>query len=166
MKILLTCTLFVLFNFQFCLAQETPESIVSTFFYSIGEGNYNQAVESLISESPNLKNDSTHMNQLTNVLKAAHTKNGVYCGYELIEKEQVSESFINYSYFIKFMNNPVRIEFSFYKPREKWQVNSVQLGMPKNRDQEGKNQGNRGQGNKNMNGGNVTGHPKQTQKLK
>jgi hypothetical protein len=153
MKIFYTFFVILLGSFQFSFAQETPESMVGTFFSSIAEGNFSQAVDYIISTNPNLKNDSTLEATLTNNLKASHTRNGVYCGYELIEKEQVSESYINYSYYIKYMNNPVRINFTFYKPREKWQVNSIQL-VPRTKEQGRGQEGRQQQGNKNMKGNN------------
>jgi hypothetical protein len=154
MRILYTIFLFLLFSFQFSFGQETPESIVGTFFSSVAEGNFSQAVDYILSTNPKLKNDSTLEANLTKNLTTSHTRNGVYCGYELIEKEQVSESFVNYSYFIKYLDNPVKIKFTFYKPREKWQINNVQL-VPRDREQgQGQGQEGRQQGNKNMKGGN------------
>jgi len=157
MKIFYTF-LFLLGSYQFSFGQETPESMVGTFFSSIAEGNFSQAIDYLLSTNQNLKNDSTLEATFTNNLKASHARNGVYCGYELIEKEQVSESFVNYSYFIKYMDNPVKINFTFYKPREKWQVNSVQL-VPRTKEQGRGQEGRQQQGNKNLKGSNPN-HPK------
>lgn len=99
---------------------------------------YSQAVDYLVSSNPNLKNDSTIITRLAKNLEVAHMRNGVYCGYELIEKDQVSASYTTYVYFIKYINNPVRIQIDFYKPKERWQVNNVQL-IRQGREQEGRN---------------------------
>jgi hypothetical protein len=166
MKLIYTSVLLLLVGLPLSYGQETPETMLSTFFSFVGEGNYSQAIEYVVSTNSTLKNDSTLVTRFTNNLRTAQNRNGEYCGYELIEKEKISDSYINYSYFIKFRNNPVRIEFTFYKPLVKWQINSIQLVPGKGRDQEGKNQGNKG-----MNGGNPNhqshpNHPQQNTKAK
>ena len=45
---------------------------------------------------------------------------GKYYGYELITKKQFSESFILYSYMVKYNRQPMRFIFKFYKPNDKW----------------------------------------------
>jgi hypothetical protein len=142
MKIIYRLFLLMIFFTQFSFGQETPESIAESFFNYVQEGMYSKAVDYLVSSNPNLKNDSTIITRLAKNLEVAYTRNGAYCGYELIEKDQVSASYSSYVYFIKYLNNPVRIQIDFYKPREKWQVNNVQL-IRQAREQEGRNtQGN------------------------
>jgi hypothetical protein len=54
---------------------------------------------------------------------------GEYCGYELIEKEEVSPSYVVLTYFIKYYNAPQKIQFTFYKPKDSWQVIQINLNL-------------------------------------
>ncbi len=151
-KIYLLFVLAIVYQ-QHGFSQETPESISGNFFSYFEGENTSQAVDYIISVGPNLKADSSLYARLTRNLQTAHNNNGVYCGYELVEKEQVSASYCNCTYFIKYLKNPVKIRFVFYKPRDTWQVNSVNL--IRNNDEEGKNQErrnmNQNPSNKNIN---------------
>jgi hypothetical protein len=146
------CKFLLLFFFcsQFIFGQETPENIAESFFNFVKLGNYPQAVDYIISINPNLKNDSTFFNKVNNSLENAHARNGAYCGYEFIEKDQVTDSYVTYSYLIKYLNNPARIEIIFYKPRDKWQVNNIRWN-PQGREQEGRSRENNALNSKNAN---------------
>lgn len=50
---------------------------------------------------------------------------GANAGYEFIETQRVGKSLIKHIYLQKFMNHSIRWQFTFYKPREKWRVNSI-----------------------------------------
>jgi len=52
---------------------------------------------------------------------------GKYYGYELITKKQFSESFILYSYMVKYDRQPMRFIFKLYKPNDKWTLFSFKI---------------------------------------
>lgn len=52
---------------------------------------------------------------------------GKNAGFEFIETKRVGKSLIRHIYIQKFMNHSLRWRFTFYKPREKWRVNSIKF---------------------------------------
>ncbi|MDN3672409.1 hypothetical protein QWY99_04980 [Flavobacterium branchiarum] len=52
---------------------------------------------------------------------------GKYYGSELIVKKQLSNSFILYSYLVKYDRQPIRFIFKLYKPNDKWVLFSLKI---------------------------------------
>ncbi|BBE19777.1 hypothetical protein AQPE_3965 [Aquipluma nitroreducens] len=52
---------------------------------------------------------------------------GKYYGYEPIIKKQFSESFVLYSYMVKYDRQPMRFTFELYKPNDKWTLYSFKI---------------------------------------
>jgi hypothetical protein len=108
------------------IAQNEPEDYVKSFFDLVAQGKITEAIASMPANEK-FENDTSYMAKLqTKLIELAKTS-GEYCGYELIEKEEVSASYVIYSYFIKYLNAPQRIQFIFYKPKESWQINHIGL---------------------------------------
>lgn len=105
-------------------AQNDPESIIKNFFDLAGAGKYEQALETMPS-TQKFENDSSSSTRLLSRLKILGDNAGEYCGYEIIEKEEISPSYINYTCLMKFLNAPHQIQFTFYKPKDTWKVLNV-----------------------------------------
>lgn len=56
---------------------------------------------------------------------AVQARFGDNAGYEFIETQRVGKSLIRHIYLQKFMNHSLRWQFTFYKPDDKWRVNSL-----------------------------------------
>jgi hypothetical protein len=124
-----TAFLFVLFISTGCVvAQNTPEDHIKNFFDLVGQNKYSLAIEELPA-SKLLKEDTAFNSKLETKLNMLGLKSGEYCGYELIEKEEVSASYMVLSYYIKYLYFPQKIQFTFYKPRESWQLTQVALNI-------------------------------------
>ena len=50
---------------------------------------------------------------------------GKILGYELIKEDKIKESFIKYTYVMKYEKHIIRWKFIFYKPEDKWILNSL-----------------------------------------
>lgn len=107
-------------------AQNEPEDYIATFFDLAGQGKIKEAIETMPANNK-FENDTSYTSRLLTRLELLSQKSGEYCGYELINKEEVTESYIIYTYFMKFMNAPQKIQFIFYKPKDTWQVNHIAL---------------------------------------
>ena len=107
-------------------AQESPKSIAEKFFFYLKDDNFQQALESL-PVSSRIKNDTAFSENLLKKLIANRNSLGEYCGFELIEQNEVSESYIIVEYLVKYMDAPRHIRFIFYKPKNIWQVNQVSM---------------------------------------
>ncbi len=111
---------------NFTFAQNEPEDYVATFFNLLGQGKISEAIHKIPTNNK-FDSDTSYTSKLLTKLELLSKNSGEYCGYELIEKEEVSESYIVYTYFIKYMNVPQQIQFIFYKPKDAWQINHIAL---------------------------------------
>jgi len=50
---------------------------------------------------------------------------GKVTGKEFIRAEKIGNSFIRYFYLHKFENHAIYWRFDFYKPKDKWKINSI-----------------------------------------
>lgn len=105
-------------------SQSSPEIIADTFFSLIEKGNNLEAIKSL-PKSSKIESDTSFHAKTVSKLNANEASYGKYCGYELIEKNEISESLITAEYLVKYLDAPRRVQFVFYKPLDKWQVNQI-----------------------------------------
>jgi len=111
---------------NFSIAQNEPEDYVKSFFALVAQGKITEAIEKMPTNEK-FDSDTSYAAKLHTRLETAAKNSGEYCGYELIEKEEVSPSYVVYTYFIKYLNAPQQIQFTFYKPKDSWQVNNINL---------------------------------------
>ncbi len=108
-------------------SQTSPQTMINTFFTTY-QANAGKAVKDLYET-----NKWTTLIQ-EDVDKIIRTVNGFtpsymgeYYGYEVITNKKFSESFILYSYMVKYDRQPIRFIFKFYKPKDKWVLYSFAL---------------------------------------
>ena len=111
-----------------CYSQSSPLTIVENFFSHLESGNNTGAVKSL-PVSSNIENDTSFYTRISSTLHENEISCGKFCGYELIEQNEISESYIISEYLIKYLNAPRRVQFIFYKPVDKWQVNQININF-------------------------------------
>lgn len=125
---------------NFTYTQIEPETHIKNFFEQVSKGNLREAIE-VLPTNQKFESDTSYATRLLTRLEIAQKNSGEYCGYELIEKNEVSPSFITYTYFIKYSNAPQRIQFTFYKPKEIWQVINISLNAQQGRQMPNRRQG-------------------------
>ncbi len=116
-------------SFGFVVAQNVPEDYTKAFFELVGQKKYSEAINKLPANKI-LKDDTTYNTKLLAKLNSIGLKGGEYCGYELVEKEEISPSYVNLTYFIKYLYSPQKIQFTFYKPKDSWQLIQLNLNVP------------------------------------
>lgn len=109
-------------------SQNSPELIVEKFFSQLQMGNSGDAVKSLPVSSI-IAGDTSFVTEMISKLSTNQKFLGKYCGYELIGQNEVTASYVISDYFIKYLNAPRRIQFTFYKPADNWQINNVNLNV-------------------------------------
>ncbi len=122
----------ILFAFTLVLtaklsAQSTPEDILTPFFKEYAK-NPAKAVDEIYATNPwtiRIKDGIETMKNEVNKYTVEYV--GKYWGYELITKKQLSESFVLYSYMIKYDRQPMRFIFKLYKPNDKWTLLSFKI---------------------------------------
>lgn len=102
-------------------AFDNPEKIMDGFFKILNEKDPNQALDFLFASNtdPNLSKQIEELKTtLTNSLPALGNCNG----QQLITRKKVANSFVYYSYLMKYDKQPIRFIFIFYQPQKTWKI--------------------------------------------
>ncbi len=105
----------------------TPGELIKKFFTEYPK-NSSKAIDDLYATNPwtvRIKD------AIENIKKEVSSYNvdyvGEYYGSELITQKQFSESFVLYTYMVKYDRQPMRFAFQFYKPNDKWALHSFSI---------------------------------------
>ena len=123
-KTIFTALVFLTLN---TFAQQGSEDIINTFFKEYTK-NPSKAVENIYATNPwtaRIKDGIETMKNEVNKFTMDYV--GSYYGYELITKKQLSESFVLYSYMVKYDRQPIRFLFTVYKANDKWCLYSFKI---------------------------------------
>jgi len=107
--------------------QSKPDDLINNFFKEYAKTPA-KAVEDIYATNPwtsRIKDGIETMKNEVNKYTVDYV--GKYYGYELITKKQFSESFILYSYMVKYDRQPMRFIFKLYKPNDKWTLFSFKI---------------------------------------
>ena len=106
-----------------CDATELHDRVES-FFKQVNDGKVSEAVDFIYSDNPwmnraadAIQNIKTQMLNLDQIV-------GKYCAHKKLIEKVVAERFIYISYFVAYERQPLRFEFEFYKPKDKWMIYS------------------------------------------
>lgn len=107
--------------------QTNPDDLISNFFKEYAK-TPSKAVEEIYATNPWTTRIQDGIERMKNeVNKYTIDYVGKYYGYELITKKQFSESFVLYSYMVKYDRQPMRFIFKLYKPNDKWTLFSFKI---------------------------------------
>ena len=126
MKKLFILTIVTFFSLT-TFSQSNPEDLINTFFKEYAKSP-SKAVEDIYASNPwtaRIKDGIETMKNEVNKYTVDYV--GKYYGYELIVKKQLSESFILYSYMVKYDRQPMRFIFKLYKPNDKWTLYAFKI---------------------------------------
>jgi hypothetical protein len=109
------------------VAQSSPQYLIDNFFktYKKDPG---KAVKDLYATNKwtgRIQDDIDKIIGTVNGFTESYM--GKYYGYELITTKKFAESFMLYSYLVKYDRQPIRFIFKFYKPNDKWILYSYSL---------------------------------------
>ncbi|QSS97898.1 hypothetical protein [Psychroflexus sp. ALD_RP9] len=123
-KILLVLTVLISSN-VYC--QSSPQLLIDTFFETY-KSNPGKAVKELYDTNKWNKRIKDKIDQIVVTVNGfTESYMGKYYGRELITTKKFSESFVLYSYLVKYDRQPIRFIFKFYKPNDKWLLYSYSL---------------------------------------
>lgn len=107
--------------------QNSPDEIIKKFFieYSKNPSNAVEEIYGTNSWTGRIKDGIENMKKEVNSYTVDYV--GKYYGNELITKKQFSESFMLYSYMLKYDRQPIRFIFELYKPNDKWTLFSLKI---------------------------------------
>ncbi len=109
------------FSVSITQAQEGPADIIKNFFKKY-EKNPGAAFDYLYSNNEWMQRSQDDIDNLKMQVQNATTLIGTYQGYELLDTRKLGESFVLYSYLIKYQRQPMRFVFEFYKPESQWKT--------------------------------------------
>lgn len=113
-----------LVSINFCSqAQDSnaePEGFVKQFFEILTSKGSEEAVSSFFRTNKYMSVAEAQINTLASRLGESIELLGEFYTYELITKAELNESYKIYSYLVKFDRQPLRFNFSFYRPNDTW----------------------------------------------
>ncbi|MNY12503.1 hypothetical protein D3C86_1455890 [compost metagenome] len=123
-----TLVIIVIFFFQLSHSQvSSADEIIKNFFTEYSR-NPSKAVEKIYQTNMWTMRLTDGIEEMKNeVNKFTVEYIGKYYGNELIVKKQLSDSFILYSYMLKYDRQPIRFIFKLYKPNDKWILFSLKI---------------------------------------
>lgn len=107
-------------------AQESPEDIMD-YFFTVFKNDTGKAIEYIFSTNPQIDPKQQGINSIKEGLETHRKLLGNYYGYDLASKYYVGTVYAKYSYVLKYERQPVKIVVVFYKPSNKWKVQSMNL---------------------------------------
>jgi hypothetical protein len=108
-------------------SQSSPQNIIDSFF-STYEKDPGKAVKDLYATNKWTERVKDDIDKIIGTVNGfTETYMGKYYGNEIITTKKFSESFVLYSYLVKYDRQPMRFIFKFYKPNDKWVLYSYAL---------------------------------------
>jgi hypothetical protein len=122
----LVVLLFIVINWQL-QAQNSPEIIIDNFFETF-KTQKEKAIRDLYDTNPWAKKAQPNIDNLIKVVNGLTLEFiGQYYGYELLDKKNISNKFIIYTYIVYYDRQPLRFQFKFYKPGKKWKLHEFNM---------------------------------------
>lgn len=127
LRITILAAIILCISKQGLLAQTSPDDHVFQFFKTFKTKGSATAIDDLYKPNPWINNTGDSVKKLKNQL-AGLTEDfvGKYYGYEVITDRMVGKSLLLKSYMVRFDRQPIRFQFIFYKPDNKWIIYSFQ----------------------------------------
>lgn len=122
---IILASIFIVLISNFELNAQTSEKEITTEFFRLFKTNPIQAFDYAFSTNKWLKRDIDGIENLKNQFKNLIPLVGEYYGYEIINEKKIGENYKLISYMIKYDRQPLRFNFIFYKPANKWQLQNL-----------------------------------------
>ncbi|MGB5983397.1 MAG: hypothetical protein WBG46_14745 [Nonlabens sp.] len=118
-----TSLLFLSMLFCFLIsAQNNPEFYINRFFQELKDDGFESAVDHIYGTNPWALDKKEALDQLKSQFAGFQVALGEYYGEELIVKKALGKSLVHFSYIAKYDLQPMRFQFQFYKPKDKWKL--------------------------------------------
>lgn len=105
-------------------AQQNPEDILDPFFDTF-KNDMNKAIDYLFSTNELIEGNQEGIETVKERLEMSRKLLGNYYGHELIKLEEAGESYLRYTFSLKYDRQPVKIIIVLYKPNDKWKVQNL-----------------------------------------
>jgi hypothetical protein len=126
LKLLIALILIQTLSFGQNDSLNTPEKICDHFFFLM-QDNSDNAIEYLFATNPFF--DLSNMPQLADI-KGKLNKLFYYGnlhGWDFSSKRELSPNLAQYVYIARYTRQPIKVEFNFYKPDKRWQIQTFRF---------------------------------------
>ena len=108
--------------------QDAGKQIINDFFTNFENKGSDVAIDKLYATNPWTSRIQDAINNVkTQMARFNMELVGKYHGYEPIVTKKLGDSYILYSYFLKFDRQFLRLTFQFYKPSDEWRLYSFRF---------------------------------------
>ncbi|BEG98212.1 hypothetical protein [Bacteroides sedimenti] len=104
------------------------EKLIESFFDTYKNKGVKMALNEIF--ATNVYFSMMHSNttdEVKNRLTSYTDSIGKYCGYEIVSKRIIGKSLIHYSCIVNYEVQPIRFQFTLYKPKDKWLLYNFQF---------------------------------------
>jgi hypothetical protein len=108
------------------LSQKNPEDILDPFFDTF-EHSPDKAITYIFTTNPYIKQNQDGIDRIKERLNTSRKLLGEYYGEELTKLQSIGDSFVKYTYMLKYDRQPVKIEIVLYRPNEIWTLYTMQF---------------------------------------
>jgi hypothetical protein len=98
------------------------ETAIDGFFARLAAGEAEKAVDQLYEGYPYLSTIADQVNQLKTNFASLTEAVGEFRGQQRLAVERLSDRFVYVWYLAYFDRQPIQFHFSFYKPKDRWQI--------------------------------------------
>jgi len=121
--------IFLIANFIFIkiYAQETPEGVADSFFYYFKNKGVEQSVQYIFRTNKYLGQNPEIINTMKSKFDKALPIIGTFYRYEKYLDKRIGNTFAHMGYLMIFDRQPIKIIFTMYKPKDKWQVQDLRF---------------------------------------
>ncbi len=105
-------------------AQKNPEDILDVFFDTF-KTDMNKAIDYLFSTNELIAPNQEGIKSIKERLDVSRKLLGNYYGHELMKLEHAGDSYLRYTFLLRYDRQPVKIIIVLYKPNETWKVQNL-----------------------------------------
>lgn len=109
---------------QISFSQNNPEDILDVFFDTF-KTDMNKAIDYLFSTNELIAPNQEGIKSIKERLEVSRKLLGNYYGQELISLEKAGDSYLRYTYMLRYDRQPVKIIIVMYRPDTKWKVQNL-----------------------------------------
>ncbi|WP_203259007.1 hypothetical protein [Hyunsoonleella ulvae] len=121
---LLTLLIVTVLSTNILKAQASTEEITTEFFKTY-EKSPEKAIENIFSTNKWVEESKEALENTKFNLTSGIKSMGNYNGYEKIVEKSVGENYKLVCFMLKYDREPIRFSFIFYRPKDKWQMQSI-----------------------------------------
>lgn len=99
-----------------------PKQLAEAFIKNLGTDHQSKAMVDLFSTNSAAFMQENKIEKLKLEIAQMIKGGGKYSGADLIAEKQVGERLIGLTYLLRFNRGPIRFEFVFYKPNDRWMI--------------------------------------------